>query len=610
MSVIHAPKQPSLDGRILLFPLMMLAFLSAIFLRLWYVQVVKAPELRERAKEGRDRRFTAPAPRGLVFDRHGSLVAGVRSELVVTGVQKELDGNPDVLPRVAEILQTDPNRLQNKLNEAFGRRYMPTPIFTGATLHQGAVLAEPGAALPGIGIVSQPVRFYPDTRNFSHVMGYVWVPDKGDTERLREQGVEVPVYVGKQGIERAYDLELMGEMGAERYESDARGRLVGIAGRDAPVPGKQLFLTIDADLQRFAQQVLSQRQQPGAVVAIEPATGEVLAMASTPTFDLDLFRGGISQKEWDALTLDPRKPMLNRCIQTALAPGSTFKIVTAIAAAQHLGITPRTAVTCNGGYAIGRKVVRCMGRHGTVGFERAMEKSCNTYFSSLGHRVGRENLLATAQKLGLGDRIGIEIGGEVRGYVPDERWLNRTRKPAVWYGGDVVNASLGQGPVSATPLQMAQVACFVANSGVAYRPHLVRAVQSREEATPRRVEPVEQARVELSDAFWASLQRSLVRVIQSGTARSAQIANITWAGKTGSAEHAKAAKTHGWFVGYAPAENPKIAIAVMVEAAGHGGEVAAPVAKAVVERYLSASAKREVASASGRPRLASRSSTP
>jgi penicillin-binding protein 2 len=292
---------------------------------------------------------------------------------------------------------------------------------------------------------------------------------------------------------------------------------------------------------------------------------------------------------------DPGKPMMNRALQTPLAPGSTFKIVTAIAAAKAGIWNAANGVSCGGGFRLGSHTFKCMGRHGAISFERAMEKSCNTYFCTLGYRVGRERFVEIAKEVGLAQPTGIEIGGEHRGTLPDERWLARNRKPPVWYGGDVVNASIGQGAVGATPIQMANIMALVANDGVAYVPHLVRSARSFEGLVSEPKERRVAHRIELPASFWASLRRSLGRVIESGTARSAQIPNVAWGGKTGSAEHRKGALTHSWFVGMAPLDQPKIAVCVRVEAAGHGGDIAAPIAKAIVERYLAAERKSATA---------------
>ncbi|CAN5652970.1 hypothetical protein BH11ARM2_BH11ARM2_26240 [soil metagenome] len=397
----------------------------------------------------------------------------------------------------------------------------------------------------------------------------------------------------------------MGSAGKEEIEVDAKRRPVRIVGRDASLPGRQLQLTIDMDLQRYATALMAQGNYRGAVVAIEPSTGEILAMVSAPTYDLALFEGGISKTDYDSLFNDPSTPMLNRAIQSAYAPGSTFKIVTTLAAEQHGIFDPNAYVTCTGGFKLGKHMFKCLGYHGSISFQRAMEKSCNTYFCTLGHQIGRERLLETAEKMGLGARTGIELTGEIRGDLPNERWLKRARKPAVWFGGDAVNAAIGQGAVNTTPLQMANVAAFVANDGVSYVPHMVRTVRDADQrGHERTIQPEVAHKIDAPPEFWRTLKTALVGVIEEGTAKVARIPGVTWGGKTGSAEHGKAEKTHSWFVGVAPMESPQIAVAVALESAGHGGDVAAPIAKEVVRHYLASVAKRSAkASSSAAPSL-------
>jgi len=599
MSVIHAPKQPDLDARLLVFPGVMAVALLALFGRLYYFQIVKATELSERAEASEQIGIDSLAPRGLIVDRRGKMVAGVRPEIVVKGVPDIIRKHPEVLDRVAAILGADKKRLEKKLNDGFWRKHLPTPIYVGASVAAGSKLAEIVDTLPGISVDTQPMRFYPDPTSFSHVLGYVWTPNPKEEKRIKEEFQQkVPPYVGKGGIERAYELDLMGILGREYIEVDARQRPLRIMGRDSGTPGKKLVLSLDASLQKLATTMLTEKGFKGSAVAIDPRNGEVLCLVSNPTFDPSLFLGGISEIEYASLKDDPNLPMMNRAVQTPLAPGSTFKIVTAIAAAKAGLWSEGGTAFCAGGFTLGSKTFKCLGHHGSVSFERAMEKSCNTYFCTLGYRMGREKLVEAAESVGIASRTGIEIGGEDPGSLPNERWLKRNRKPAVWFGGDVVNASIGQGAVGTTPLQMANLMALVANNGVNYVPHLVHATVDPVDGTKVTVLPSKEShRVDLPNDFWVSLRRSLGLVIESGTARSAAIPGLAWGGKTGSAEQRKGRLTHSWFVGFAPLENPTIAICVRVEEAGHGGEVAAPIARELVKRYLASTAAKPSAQA-------------
>ncbi len=587
MSVIHAPRKPELDLRVLLFPVAMVLLLVVLLLRLWYVQVVLAPALQEKAEASRIVVMEKLAPRGLVYDRRGALVAGIRPEIVVTAKPRTIAENKWVVAEVAKMLGADPEKLNKKVNDSNWRPYLPTPIFVGTDIKTGTRIAEAGEDLPGIGVETQPMRFYPESKGFTHVLGYVWTPDEGDVKRIKDFGGSPATYVGKSGIERAYEEALMGAPGKERLEVDAKRRPLRVAGRDASTAGNQLILSLDGRLQKYATQLMADKGFRGGIAAIDPTNGEVLCLVSSPTYDINLFTGGISTANYQALLNHPGKPLYNRALRSSYAPGSTFKLVTTIAGLQAGKFSPNATYYCAGGVRVGRRLFKCLGTHGAISFHRAMSKSCNSYFYQLGKAVGEESLRKASLDVGLGQKTGLETGGEVSGVVPTADWIKKHKSDGKWYGGDTLNFAIGQGFLSTTPLQMANVAALVANNGINYRPHLVRAIKdSTGTETIKREEPQVLHKIEASPAFWAGMKSALVAVIEDGTARSAQIPGIRWGGKTGSAEHNASKQTHGWFVGFAPADNPKIAICVLVEAAGHGGDVAAPIAKEIVKRYL------------------------
>lgn len=553
-----------------------------LFLRLWYLQVMSASELAEAAAATRTTTIESLAPRGLVEDRRGNRVAGVAPEVVITAVPSEVRERRQTLAVLAQMLATPQQRLEAKLADAAWRPYLPSPIYVGAGVKEATRIAELGDQLPGLDVRSQPMRTYRYPRELAHVLGYVWTPSASDVERLADQGIKAAEYVGKLGIERRYEADLMGVPGREVVEIDAKRRPQRTTESLRPIPGSRLTLGIDADLQRYALDLLDGR--PGAIVAVEPATGEVLALASSPTYDASLFLRGIAPTEWAALRDDPAKPMLNRAIYSSYAPGSTFKVVTALAAQSVGKFDAARTVTCDGFYQVGNRRFRCLGRHGRIAFRAALTRSCNTYFADLAVRAGEDALRRASLAVGLGERTGIDIPGEGRGVVPTAEWIARWRKPPRWYAGDTVNFGNGQGEISVTPLQMACLAALVANRGISYRPRIVRAV------TPWEQTPLPTSREELGvadapPAFWAALDDALRNVVRSGTA--ARISDLPIAGKTGSAENRRGRDSHSWFFGYAPAESPRIAFAVIVENAGHGGDVAAPLAGELVRFYLS-----------------------
>jgi penicillin-binding protein 2 len=587
MAVIHAPRKPELDLRVAAFPVLMAVLLLFLILRLWYVQVVMAPELQQKAEASRVISIQKLAPRGTMVDRNGVPVAAVRPEIVITATPKTVNGSDGVIERVAAMLNTDPVRLQRKVDDTAFRPWVASAIYVGADIEVGARIAEQGEDLPGIGVETQPMRHYPDSKSFTHVLGNVWTPSAEDVERLQKQGLKPANYVGKSGLERAYEAELMGKPGVERIEVDARSKPLRVAGRDAAVAGNQLVLSLDARLQKFATQLFAQHNYLGGVAAVDPKTGEVLCLVSSPTFDQNVFQGGISNQEYKKLFEDEDKPMWNRALFSSYAPGSTFKIVTTIAALQSGIFDPNRTYVCSGGVRVGTHYFKCLGHHGAISFHRALAKSCNSYFYQMGRAAGEDALRKASLEVGLGQKTGIEVGGESKGIVPTQEWYARWYPGQKWYGGHTLNFSIGQGFLSTTPIQMANVVALAANNGINYRPHLVRQIRdSRGQEILKQIEPEILHRIDAPDVFWSTVKSALVDVIEAGTAGSARIPGVRWGGKTGSAEHQRGKQTHGWFVGFAPADDPKIAICVLIEAAGHGGDVAAPIARDIVKRYL------------------------
>ena len=584
MPAPNTPRRSEIDLRSGTLLFLAVMALLVLFFRLWYVQVVKADELKRRANTLTWRMAPLQAPRGPIVDRNNEILAGSRSELVISIVPALAEKDPYTLNWLADILQQPVESIKAEVQENRWKRYLPTPVMVGASIDLASQIAEAALSMPAVRVDSQPMRVYGDTRSFSHLLGYVWTPSADDMARLKKEGIKPNEYVGKTGVEWKYEKALMGNNGVERFEIDKRGQPVRLMERKAPEPGAKLVLTIDSELQRTANELLDGRV--GAIVAIEPTSGEVLAMSSSPGFDTQPFLTGISSDDYADLSNDTDKPFLNRATSGIYAPGSTFKVITTLAAAAAGKFDPERTVTCRGYYEIAERKLKCLGVHGAISYRNALTRSCNAYFSDLAMRAGIANLRTTALNAGLGNKTGIDLPAENKGVVPTTEWMKANLPAGTrWYDGDTVNLGIGQGRVAATPLQMACLMSLVANRGYAFRPHLVRQevyADGRIEAIPRQIF----ASIEAPSDVWDLLQDALVQVIERGTARSAQIGGVTWAGKTGSTEHRRDQETHSWFVGYAPAERPRIAIAVLVEKAGHGGEVAAPIAAQVVERYL------------------------
>lgn len=583
MSVIHAPESRPVTFRHLLVPAVLLVAMTAFIMRLWYWQVVKTDEYKEMANRTGKVSATILAPRGRIVDRNGKLLASVEPRLVVTAKPSEVLKHPEVLDQVAEILQVDVKKLKRAVNNQRGQGNLDVPIYVGSTLPKAAQILEDRSKFPGIDVDTQPMRVYTDKTDFSHILGWVDIPTEKIEKKLEDAGIKPARYVGRDGVEMVYEKDLMGTPGTREFAVDKRNQPIRSVDASSPVPGRGLALTVDKDLQVMAAQMLGGRK--GAVVALEPSTGEILCMVSEPSFDLSMFEGGLSTEEADYLWQNKDRPMYKRAIAGMYPPGSTSKIVTTIAAAMSGTFHPSETVFCPGYLQVGNRRVRCENHApGSMDFNWAFTKSCNSYFGHMAQEAGADAIRKAMHACGYGEPTDIDVNGSTNGVVPtnDSILKNHGRR---WSLGDTNNVGIGQGDLLVTPLQMADIAAMVANRGTIYRPHVVKAFMEPMTGGVTPVQPEVLRQVDVDGVVWDDLQKAMKSVVAEGTARAAQIPGVTMAGKTGSAENAKD-PTHAWFIGYAPAENPQIAWAVIVENGGHGGDASAPIAKAIVEKYL------------------------
>lgn len=596
MSVIHAPDKQEIEPRMLVFIGALGTALLILLIKLWFIQVVMSNDFVSMAERSRQSTRETLAPRGLIYDRQKRLIAGVRLEHVIMGIPSKVNKQPWVIDKVAALLNTDPKKMRRKLDDGYFRPNLPTPIFVGAPIDIATRIAEGADDLPGISVDKQSMRYYPNTVDMAHILGYVWTPSPKDLERiqakLNDPNRKPADYVGKQGIEKTHELDLMGEPGKETLEQNTKKQAIRLVDREPAVQGKKLILTIDRDLQKLANETLAKTcaahpGSGGAVVMIEPKTGEVLCMASYPSYDAGLFVGGINQEDYDHLAKDPLHPFVNRAISSAYSPGSTFKVLTSIAAAKVGKINYSSYQTCPGYYKVGNKKWKCENHPAmALNYNEAFSKSCNTYFGHLADTVGRRALTEVAVACGFGQDTDIDVTGEIGGIVPTEEWWAKNRPKSPFLRGHLVNMGIGQGELGVTPLQMANLAALVANDGVMYQPHFVKATIDSK-GVQENVQPRILHAIDLPSDFWSHLKTAMVSVVERGTAHSsAPISGLTWGGKTGSAEHKRGAKTHAWFIGVAPMENPQVAIVTMIEQSGHGGDIAAPVAAKLVRYWL------------------------
>jgi penicillin-binding protein 2 len=557
----------------------------------WHLQVVKGRYYKELAENNRLRAVTLPAPRGAIFDRHGRVLVENRSSFNIVLTPEHVEDLPVTLKRLAELVDVPAEQIRQRL-QTRGPRFKSVVVKADASEEDVARVDARRLEQPGVGVDVVPLRSYPLAAGAAHSLGRVGEVTDRQLASAGFTGIDPGTVVGQAGIEYQYNRMLMGQNGVRKVVVNSRGVEVDQAEQVAPLDGPSATLTIDAELQAAVEEELSGRS--GSVAALDPETGEVLALVSSPAYDPNVFASGIEPAVWAGLINDPETPLVNRVIQQHYPPGSTFKVVMAMAALQEGVISPQTSFTCNGGMNLYGTYRRChkVGGHGTLDLRGAIAQSCNVYFYQVGVRLEIDRISAYARRLGLGAVTGIDLPNEVSGIIPSPEWKQRVQG-GQWYPGETVSVAIGQGPTMVTTLQMARLAAVVANGGRLVRPHLLKSITGR--PAPDQLA----GRVDLGfkPSVLATLREAMTAVVDGGTGWRARLAGIKVAGKTGSSQvvtHARLERDkddpelqpHGWFVGFAPVENPRIAFAVLVEHGKSGGESAAPVAGKILARYF------------------------
>jgi len=553
----------------------------------WYLQIVKGDEFALLAENNRLRRIALPPTRGVVLDRWDEVLASTRPALNLVLVREGLTDAEGQLKRLERLLGIPYDGLNARL-QAMRRR----PTFEPLVIKEDVQLADIAKVearrewFPSVEVEQTALRDYPDGPAVAHAVGYVGEVNESQLAKIADGSLQQGDIVGKTGIEREYDEVLRGRRGWKLQTVNSLGRPLGSSqpGRD-PVDGDPLRLTIDKRLQRKLVESLA--DEVGSGIFMNPNTGEVLALASTPGYDPNVFTAPVSRTTWTALISDPRHPLNDRAISSFYAPGSTFKVLMTIAGLETGAITPQTTVFCSGSAMIYNRKFMCWkkGGHGTVDVHRALVQSCNVFYYLLGRKIGIDAISKYAKMFGIGELSGIDIPGESRGNPPSVEWKQRIHKEP-WYPGDTISVSIGQGLLAVTPVQMATMISAVANGGSLVRPHLARDAR------------LESAKLPVSSGTLALIRDALADVVEEGTATRAQLGPIRVAGKTGTAQvfkksvgvdadkQPKDERDHAWFIGYAPAEHPEIAFAIVIEHGGHGGTTAAPVARKVLEVFF------------------------
>jgi len=571
-------------------------FIFILFIRIWYLQAVKGDYYHEQAESNRIRPVKLRPPRGIIYDRSGRPLV---ENVLTFDISLVPEDSPDLeatIESVAAITKTKPESIHEALDDAAPVRskYDPVKVREEAPWDEVAVVEAHQDDLPGAIIEPEHRRHYPYEGLASHQLGYI---GKVSQSQRKKDQTDIGLLTGQGGLERVYDKLLRGVAGRRMIQVNAAGRKVKDLGIEEPKPGTDIYLTIDLDVQKAAEEGLGDRA--GAVVAMDPNSGEIFALASHPNYDPNLFPRGIAPKDWTRLMNDPTHPLYNRAIQSVYPPGSTFKIIVSLAGLDSGVIDPADKVVCKGFLRSGRHTFRCWkkGGHGPVSFHQGLVESCDVYFYTMGERIGFDRIAEYARKLGFGELTGIPLPDEKPGLIPTTDW-KRKRTGEPWYPGDTYINSIGQGFVLVSPIQACQMISAVANGGHFYRPTLLKQTRNRETGSVKTFSSDHRGRIKLDSTVLQQVRSALAGVVAEpgGTAHGAATPFATVAGKTGTAQviAQKVAgrklegkqQDHAWFVAYAPVDRPKIAVAVLVEHGGHGGAAAAPIAKKVIEEYM------------------------
>ncbi len=560
-----------------------------LFGRLAWLQIVEHDTIGSRSSS--IRRIRVQAARGHFIDRNGVTVLENRALYTLKIIPSEL--RESSIPYLADLLEMPEEELRKKIDNAKAySRFAASTVYSDLNEFAVARISENLWQLPGVVIEIEDKRQYSDLCRGTHLFGYLRNVNRAQLDTLAEKGYTPNDKIGFSGLERTYESELRGEKGARFELVNPLGVLVGKyndGNNDIqPVKGDDLYLTIDAGLQQLAENLLRDTGHSGAVVAIDPDTGGVLAMCSEPDFDLDILNGSTRRKEWADIVFSPDKPLFNRAIQAVYPPGSTYKMVLAIAGLETGLINTDDTIVCTGSWSFGRHTFHCHAghAHGKVNLEKAIIVSCNIYFYNMMLKVGLENWDKYGRMFGFGQREGIDLPGERRGLVPSAAYYDKRYGKHRWTQGYLISLAIGQGELGVTPLQLANYAATLGNEGHWHEPHLVKGYRDTRTGIFVPIEH-ESRTLPISKQTFEIVKHAMQGVVENkeGTGTRAQVPGVTVAGKTGTAQNPHG-KDHAWFICFAPVDHPKIAIAVLVENAGYGGSISAPIARQMIDYYI------------------------
>ena len=573
--------------------------LAMLVVRMWYLQVIKGDDLRAKSESNRIRIHEVKSLRGIIFDRNGNILSNNQPSYDLAIVPGNTRDVREIVAQLEKIYARE--GLDSHIDESTidrARSLVQMKLEKSISWEEIALVETNGIDLPGVAVDVVPVRRQLLGMAGAHLLGYVneISPEelKNDTTGIYKQGDRV----GKSGVERMFDRYIRGVSGGEHIEVNAAGRKVRVLGKVDPVAGCNLTLTIDAELQKTAWEALEGKT--GSVVAIDPRDGSVLALVSRPAYDPELFNKKMSREVWESLTRDPMRPLENKAIAGQYPPGSTFKMIMAIAALEEGTITPETKFQCSGSFPFGNHTFRCWQKkgHGTVNLHRAIVQSCDVYFYNVGRLLGIDKIAEYSRLFGLGSLTGVPLPGEKEGLVPSQEWKLKRFKDK-WHAGETISASIGQGFGTVTPLQLANAYATLANGGDIYVPRIVSRIETWDGRLVQEFAPTKKASIKLDAKKMELVKQALWGVCNEpgGTAGALRRKEADVCGKTGTAQVISAKglgsrameykyRDHALFVCFAPKNDPRIAIAIIVEHGGHGSSAAAPIARKMIDLYL------------------------
>ncbi|MGD0229456.1 MAG: penicillin-binding protein 2 [Syntrophorhabdales bacterium] len=559
--------------------------LIILFMRLFDLQILRGEEMRKLSEQNRVRAKKVLAPRGTIFDRKGRILADTRPSFNLYLMREDIKDFNQTVDGMVQLLELDREAIIEKLKDArdFPSSF-PVKIESDMSMDQVAKVEANKFYLPGVIIQIEPKRNYPYGTMLSHTLGYV--SEIGTDELKTPEGKKYSMgdAIGKFGLEKMYEQYLRGVDGEKRVEVDASGKEQRVLDIVEPVSGHNLYLNIDMDVQTTVEQAL-EGKSGGAIIA-DPRTGGVLALVSHPAFDPNQLTSG-SREYWKTIATDPSHPLQNRVIQGRFPPGSTFKPLVALAALEKGAINERTAFGCGGHFAFGGHVFKCWQKrgHGSVAVHKGIVQSCDVFFYNTGLRVGVDSIHQMAETIGITKPTGIDLPSEKSGLVPSTEW-KRKNFGEKWYEGETVSVAIGQGAVWLTPIGLMQLASFMGNEGVTFKPQIVNRIVSPEGKVVKVFEPAMRANAKLNKQNITIVKEGMKGVVNEagGTAYgNARLDNVSMSGKTGSAQSGTGGADHAWFIAFAPSDAPSVAMGILVEHGLHGASAAAPIAKAVAQ---------------------------